>query len=200
MQTQTGWNALCNAERLAEKLVKWLIPASERIEIAGSVRRRKPEVHDIELVAISKPRRPAFGDPPSLNGADALTALLEQMIRQQKIAKMAQGGRWGERYKCFQVYSEGFVLLPINIDLFIVQPPAQWGSIFSIRTGPSEFNRAMILRGKRMGIEHSQGALKRLATGKPIDTPEEDDYFHALGLEWIPPQERFAARVERRVL
>jgi len=174
----------------------WLAPACERIEIAGSVRRRKPEVHDIELVAISKPRRPAFGDPPSSNGADALTALLEDMIQKYRIAKLDRGGRWGPRYKCFKVYSEGTVLLPLTIDLFIVQPPAQWGSIYSLRTGPSEFNHAIILRGNRMGIEHFQGGLRRRATGKPIDTPEEEDYFHALGLAWIPPQERVAARVE----
>lgn len=50
------------AQRLAQQLVVDLEPACERIEVAGSIRRQRSQVKDIELVVI--PRwsvRPASG-------------------------------------------------------------------------------------------------------------------------------------------
>jgi len=43
------------AQVIAEKTKALLAPYCERIEIAGSIRRKKPDVGDIELVAIPKP-------------------------------------------------------------------------------------------------------------------------------------------------
>jgi hypothetical protein len=42
---------LIEAEQLAAELLPVLKPYCERIEVAGGVRRRKPEPHDLELVA-----------------------------------------------------------------------------------------------------------------------------------------------------
>lgn len=46
---------LDKALEIAERIKELLAPYSERIEIAGSIRRKKPEVKDVELVAIPKP-------------------------------------------------------------------------------------------------------------------------------------------------
>jgi DNA polymerase/3'-5' exonuclease PolX len=43
------------ALEIAEKVKALLAPHCERIEIAGSIRRKKPDVKDIEIVAIPKP-------------------------------------------------------------------------------------------------------------------------------------------------
>ena len=43
---------LAEAHRLAEKIVALVSPAMDRVEIAGSIRRKKPVVGDIELVGI----------------------------------------------------------------------------------------------------------------------------------------------------
>jgi DNA polymerase/3'-5' exonuclease PolX len=43
---------IAKATAIAERIKAELAPYTERIEIAGSVRRRKPEVKDIELVAV----------------------------------------------------------------------------------------------------------------------------------------------------
>jgi DNA polymerase/3'-5' exonuclease PolX len=45
---------LIKARRIAEELVKILRPACSRVEIAGSIRREKSEVKDIELVAVTR--------------------------------------------------------------------------------------------------------------------------------------------------
>lgn len=42
------------AQSIAEELRRELEPGCERIEIAGSIRRKKPEVKDIELCLIPK--------------------------------------------------------------------------------------------------------------------------------------------------
>jgi DNA polymerase/3'-5' exonuclease PolX len=42
------------AQNRATKLVDWLRPSCERIEIAGSIRRQRPECADIDLVIIPK--------------------------------------------------------------------------------------------------------------------------------------------------
>lgn len=43
------------AYEIAIRVKELLTPHCERIEIAGSIRRKKPEVKDIEIVAIPKP-------------------------------------------------------------------------------------------------------------------------------------------------
>lgn len=43
------------AESIAKDVVRQLDRYTERIEIVGSIRRRKPTVHDIDIVAIAKP-------------------------------------------------------------------------------------------------------------------------------------------------
>jgi DNA polymerase/3'-5' exonuclease PolX len=43
------------ALKIAQETVELLRPHCERIEIAGSIRREKPEPNDIEIVAIPKP-------------------------------------------------------------------------------------------------------------------------------------------------
>jgi len=44
--------SLASAEKLAAKILSELAPFCERIEIAGSIRRRRPFVNDIDLVAL----------------------------------------------------------------------------------------------------------------------------------------------------
>src|SRR5438876_12139133 len=46
---------LAQAERLAAKIVTELNTFCERIEIAGSIRRRRPVVNDIDIVALPMP-------------------------------------------------------------------------------------------------------------------------------------------------
>jgi len=45
---------LAEARKLAEQMVERLRPACDKIEIAGSVRRGKPEVKDIEIVCLPR--------------------------------------------------------------------------------------------------------------------------------------------------
>ena len=167
-----------NALPLAQQLLELLHPECQRIEIAGSVRRQKPDVGDIELVAIPKmvPSGDLFGTPVSaLSGYD--------FTRLGKVLKH------GQRYVQIALHQQ------INLDLFLVLPPATWGVIFTLRTGPDTFSRSCVTPRSKRGLLPSylqvkDGAVRHASTGEVIPTPEEKDFFRVLEMQWIPPDKR----------
>jgi DNA polymerase/3'-5' exonuclease PolX len=160
---------------IAERLVEALRPWCDRIEIAGSLRRERPQVGDIEIVAIPRRLKDLFGHP--IGGLTMLDSFLDD--RGVTFAKR------GERYQQF-VYGR------FTVDLFL--PTAEtWGSVFAIRTGGWEFSRWLVTSvaaggAAPEGVVFRDGRL--LAHGRLLATPEEADVFAALGLAWVPPMER----------
>jgi DNA polymerase/3'-5' exonuclease PolX len=81
----------------------------------------------------------------------------------------------------------------INLDLFIVTPPAQWGVIFTIRTGPADFSHWLVTQRRKGGCMPSYATQRDgcvYVNGKPLAMAEEMDYLNFLGLGWIEPQDR----------
>ena len=189
---------------IAESLLEAWRPACERIEIAGSIRRGKPDPHDIEIVAI--PRREVLVAKRDMF-ADSEVATSERNLLDELLAGWKAGGRlrdrpdkngrgaWGPRLKR-ALYQTTISQLNRNvgIDIFSVLPPAQWGVIFAIRTGPADFSKELVtsrLEGGFMpvGMQVKDGQLWR--NGDIIvDTPEEDDLFRELALPCWPPADR----------
>lgn len=176
---------LGQAQQLARELtLLHLRPACERIEIAGSIRRGKPEVSDVELVAI-----PRFGEQLNLFGepasqVDLLRPLVERLLREDDAFE--RGPRNGDRY--VQFFYQG-----CKVDLFIVKPPAQWGVLYTIRTGPAAFSKRLVTPKKHGGLLPSHLKVKDGAIwdgDEVIPTAEEEDVFRVLGLAWIAPHER----------
>ena len=168
------------AKRLADELLDQLSPACERIEIAGGVRRKKPECHDIELVAIPKmePLMDIF------NQVAGQRNLLNERIENLHLLL----DKNGDRYKKI-IYTND-----LDCDLFIVLPPAQWGVIFTIRTGSSDFSHRIVTARKYGGCMPSNCACKDGAvhdkSGRIVPMPEEMDFLNFLGLGWIEPDKR----------
>lgn len=184
------------ASTIAQNLIKTFgrpaVRTVERIEIAGSVRRGKPEVKDIELVAIPNlmPPRPEFGQ--KLVARTRQAAVLYNLQRTGLIELIKDG----EKYKQFWILQEHAHL--IKVDLFLVTPPAQWGVIQVIRTGPAEFSQWMVTPISKGGALpdgfHVDGGCV-LADGMVAcaqHMPEEQDFFTFCGLEWIEPGKREA--------
>lgn len=178
----------------AEAIVDALVPYCDRIEIAGSIRRGRRDPKDIEIVA--QPKRMAhanlLGEPEvtfgDLNeGIRAYCARERHPLTLRRVnpcASQPDGYHLdGPRFKALQVGADS-----IPVDLFIVLPPAQWGSIFFIRTGPHDWNVRAIARATKLGLRHIGGHLER--DGKPLDTPEEIDVFRALRSPWVEPEDR----------
>jgi len=179
------------AYKLARDLADDLAPACERIEIAGGLRRRKPDVHDLELVAIPK----AF--PVVLNLLGEVTEdyfpLNDYLADLVELGKLAPGDKNGRRFKQFKVLPSG-----IYLDLFIVLPPAQWGVIKAIRTGPAHYSHWLVTRKDRGGalpnhLRVKDGAIRPLYDDLVIETPTEESFFEALGIPMPDPVDRVPA-------
>ena len=188
-----------DALTIAQGLVECLRPACTRIEIAGSIRRGKAEVKDIEIVAIPDltpvPRpRAEFGKPIPKVHKTKLDAILDEMVSERLICFEKNG----DKHKKFDFQNH------IYCDLFLVTPPAEWGVQMVIRTGPADFSHWIVTRQRSGGAmlnthRVQDGAVWLGATEEKnpdpstkLSMPEEMDFFRFLGLGWIEPGAREA--------
>ncbi|KXK56265.1 MAG: hypothetical protein UZ05_CHB002000278 [Chlorobi bacterium OLB5] len=157
---------ITEAKPIADKLKALLEPYCERIEIAGSIRREKEIVKDIEIVLIPKNANKLF----NVLGLHLL-----------KLKRDFQYIKNGDKYK--QFYYMG-----IKVDLFVAHPD-NWGYIFAIRTGSAEYSHNVLASGwVKKGFKGVDGFLTR--KGEIIPVKEEIDLFKIIGEEYISPKER----------
>ena len=176
---------LLKAKKTADYLVQRMRPACYKIEIAGSIRRRKPVVHDIEIVV-----EPFVDALPNLLGDAAvyhsrLDDVLADLLEEGVLHWFA-GAKVGERMKQFHALEAN----GIKVDLFVVRPPAQWGSIFAIRTGPAHYSHWLVTPRRQGGAMPSHlvqrdGGLYE--DDRLIETPSEESFFQALQI-WPAPE------------
>jgi DNA polymerase/3'-5' exonuclease PolX len=157
---------LHTAQNLANILVETLRPFCSKIEVAGSTRRQKSTVGDIEIVAMPKDRKPI--------------EFYAQILSAQPI-------NHGEKYMKF-VLSDG-----TQLDLFFVFDENQWGYILCQRTGPAEFNEYLFTKPSRGGIRPN--GLKSIdgfiyLDGELQDTSTEQKFLACFGLDYISPEKR----------
>jgi DNA polymerase/3'-5' exonuclease PolX len=158
---------------LAEEALNALNPHCERILIAGSIRRLKPEVKDIELVAIPK-QVPAglFSDELEVDPDFC------SVVRRWHKVKGEPTGKYTQR-----VLYDG-----MKLDLFIANPD-NWGWQLALRTGSTGFNRVMMLPAlKARGYVMDEGDIWR--NGQVVPVPEETDLWAMSGLPWVDPWAR----------
>lgn len=192
-----------DARRSADILVGLLRPGCERIEIAGSIRRGKAEVHDIELVAVAK----LEDRPDGMFGSSTIDLLEERVGRLMANGHLAPrlvenhraDGRIDLQHKLGPAFKALVTPRGIPVDLFIVRPPATWGCIFALRTGPGTWNTRLVMECKSIGRKVAGGQVERwhgaLSEWIPVPTPEEADFFAALGQPWVEPSDRHVDRV-----
>ncbi len=155
------------AFEIAERIRQQLAPHCERVEIAGSIRRKKSEIGDIEIVLIAKPYT-----------VDLLASGVAMVIDQWPAVRGQLPCKYTQR-----ILPEG-----IKLDLFFARPE-NWGFIFAIRTGSAEFSHRVLGMGWRQrGYEGAGGMLTY--NGRPIPIPEEEDLFRICGLPFIKPEFR----------
>jgi DNA polymerase/3'-5' exonuclease PolX len=184
----------------AEWLVNELRPATSQIAIAGSLRRGKLEVKDIEIVAEPVFDQDLFGG----QGFDRLNEVLLFLSRSHKLYwRGRQGGLSsvppdldGRKYYACAVAqhsSAGREALPIPVDLFAVRAPAQWGPILAIRTGPAEFSKRLVTTALKRGYKCLDGRLEwKNPDGEIVvlQTPSEREFIDKCGVRWAEPHER----------
>ena len=161
-----------------------------RWTIAGSVRRGKAEVGDIEHVV-----EPAFGEVPTgdmFGGTERrnlLWAALDAMIANGTLAKhvyhtaVGDQSRWGDSYR--GVDFRGF-----NNEIFTATPN-NYGAILLIRTGPADYSKNFVDRFLRGHLYRQQGGnLVHIKSGGIVPIPDEETYFKMAGLPYVHPGKR----------
>lgn len=183
---------------IAEWLKEYLLPHCKRIEIVGSVRRGKADVHDMELLAV-----PLDVHPPIEFGRKNIDkTFLDQYLRYLVDDATLRLVKGGDKYKQFvflrwEEFAIDAPLSDFHFDLFIVTPPAEWGVQSVIRTGPSDFSHWMVTKRLLGGalpdtLYVKDGAVWDGKDGSKYNTPEEEDFFQLCGMEWIEPGGRVA--------
>jgi DNA polymerase/3'-5' exonuclease PolX len=177
---------------LSETLISHLASGCKRIEVAGSVRREKPEPGDIEIVVV-----PDLSIPKPIFGQRLCKTVFEQVIH--SLGTNIDGIQLrqsigGDRFKKFWVSQDGGQSFSIKLDLFICVPPSDWGVLYLIRTGPRDFSQWMVTEQRKGGAlpngYHIEGNQVLTADGKSIPMPEEIDFLRFCGLDYIEPSKR----------
>lgn len=151
---------------VAEKYLKKIEPYCTRAEIAGSIRRKKLEPNDIELVVEIDPKK-----------------MKELISTMDKFGIRIRGDISGR-------YTQRLTNERIKLDIFIArQNPSNWGNVLVLRTGNATFSRWLGgFRAKEVGLRHESGYLWK--GDKRLECKEEMEVFRLLKLKWIEPQDR----------
>ncbi len=184
MASAPGFGA-ASAERLLEAIAayrrrssRWPIPRAlpyaqalarslratgtcSRVEVAGSVRRLRDTVEDINLVADA---------PAALAAFTALPEIGETLDQDGGFVRARSMGG-----------------LPVTL---AVTDQAGFPHLLREATGSAGHNEAMAARAKARGFAIAEDGVLREAGGSAVDAVEEADLFTRLGLPWIPPEIR----------
>jgi len=151
---------LGRAVPLARELCKYLEGCAERVAYAGSLRRMKEIVHDVDILAASK-------DP-----AQTIQAFLTMPYVQ---SVLAQGGTKAS----VRIQDD------LQVDLRVVDPQS-WGAAMHYFTGSKAHNIRMRERAIKQGLKLNEYGLFD-ANEKRLAGTEEEEIFEKLGLPHIPP-------------
>jgi DNA polymerase/3'-5' exonuclease PolX len=184
---------LAEAYAIATDLRGRLRPGCHRIEIAGSIRRERPDVGDIELVAepILRPERNLFDE--QIGQISVLDEWIGVCLTAGILERHPDDPKDGERYKKLVHRASG-----LQLDLFIVREPATFGVLFAIRTGPARYSQWLVTYARRQGFHVVDGALHvgsldcGTRTCPRWPTPGEESVFEALRLPYPQPTDRVA--------
>ncbi|HWP81087.1 MAG TPA: hypothetical protein VNN76_00350 [Bacteroidota bacterium] len=172
------------AREIAEDLVSELSGFCDRIEIAGSLRRRKHAVNDIDLVVIPKfiqvQDETLFGEPVQEN-------LLEKKLSQLCLIGQLDLEANGSKIKRFLKTVDGDT---IPIDVYIANEQTWW-TLLLIRTGSRNHNIKLAKRAMDLHMHLKADGSGLLAPGGTlIPICREEEIFRHLGLAYRPPEER----------
>ena len=136
----------------------------ERLEVAGSLRRMRETVKDVDiLVTSTEPAR-------VIETLTSLPSVTEVIARgDTKVSVRHQDG--------------------LQVDLRVVEPSA-FGAALQYFTGSKDHNVRVRELAKRRGLTISEYGVFEEKSGKRVAGETEDEVYAAVGLPWIPPELR----------
>ena len=139
-------------------------PAADQVSEAGSVRRLKERVRDLDIIATAS-------DP---------AALTEYLTKLKWVEEVAAHGKT----KAVVVSNEG-----LRFDLRVV-PPDSYGNLLQHFTGSKQHNVALREDAVRRKLSVSEYGVQNTETGEMFTDCSEETLYERLGYAWIPPELR----------
>ncbi len=139
-------------------------PASDRVSIAGSARRYRETLHDLDIIATAT-------DAP---------ALIDHFTSQPWVGEVVAKGDT----KATVIANDG-----LRFDLRVV-PPDCYGNLLQHFTGSKDHNVALREDAVRHGLSISEYGVKDVETGEVATFENEEDLYAHLGYAYIPPELR----------
>jgi DNA polymerase (family 10) len=139
-------------------------PASVEVSLAGSARRMRETVRDLDIIATAK-------DPQ---------ALVDYFCALSWVVDVAAKGST----KATVVSHDG-----LRFDLRVV-PPESYGNLLQHFTGSKNHNVALREDAVRRGFSVSEYSVTVVETGEEHSFASEEDVYRFLGYDWIPPELR----------
>lgn len=174
------------AETLAGKIAAEIRLACERCEIAGSVRRKRPDVGDIELVVI-----PLYA--PDLFGGACQSLLDPALLRLVELGRLVPASKnLGvlKRYYIGSMHRSGILFkLEINIST-----PERWPVELAIKTGPAEFSHRLVTPRSKGGYLPGDCTIgdgwQIRQNGELLRFADEREFITWACGQWIEPEAR----------
>lgn len=160
MYDQKGWQYDAQtARKYAEMTITILRPFIERFEIAGSLRRKKQTVHDVDIVMKVKP-----GELENLKNS-------AKMIIESNQPQPADEIKLGDKIIRFKVHIKDTpeIQPPLSIDLYLADTDSVFDVLTLIRTGSEQHNIRLAMKAKQLG-----GSLKVGGEGLVIPEKQQD--------------------------
>ena len=162
---------LARALGVAEQIVAALraTGAVEAIEVAGSARRRRETVGDLDVLVTSGRAPRVIEAFAALPGATAILARGDTKV--SLIHTVGEGGA------------------TIQVDLRVVEPAA-YGAALQYFTGSRDHNVRLREIAQRKGLKISEYGVFDERTGARVAGATEAEVYEAVGLPWMPPELR----------
>ena len=169
LRQRTGRALLGDARAAAAAMADWLRQETgeQRIEVAGSLRRWRETIGDVDLLVASHAPGP----------------VMEALTRAPAVERVLAHG---------ETKSSVIVDRGLQIDLRVV-PEASWGAALLYFTGSKEHNvrlRGIALRAKLLLNEYGLYRAGEEKSGSPVASRTEEEIYAALGMPWIAPELR----------
>lgn len=187
------------AKNIAVALCYRLQPFCDKINIAGSIRRQKPEVKDIEIVCLPK----TYEEKDLFGGVSEVRRSEEFKVEAMLLGRVIKGKPSGRMMQ---------IELPegVNLDLFIPEPYDYYRQ-YAIRTGSSQYSNLVIATAwKKLGWCGTENGLRKISECEEVKLPDnkskwickkefpimppvwenEEDFFKWLGIPCVHPSKR----------
>lgn len=157
--------ALALAKEILNEIKK--IPAVEKAEIAGSIRRKKETIGDIDIIIVAKKKDHR--------------RIVDQFIKLPLVEKVLAAGDTKASVQLSNRY--------VQVDIRVVEP-SQYGSALFYFTGSKEHNIKLRLIAKQKNWKMNEYGVFENKTGKRLAGETEQSIYNLFGYRYIPPEKR----------